>query len=302
MIKAQKLLWVLLAALSFQVNAAESPWWFGNYDVRVISMNKDRGPEVGMVNRLSIRHKAGDDYAVIKQSDFHIVTVNGKKINEKDLDPQIKVLLQMSPAIAVNAEGDIVDFEDFDQLFSKVNEYFDKNSDDEKMKAFVKNFIASPEVKQMILSKSLEFWSYWLHPYYYKDLELNKDNHYEETQEFMGAEIREKVSVKKGLSQKQDGLQEVDVLRATVGDGFKRSILKAMGLVTNTMKDKAEKSIEFENAMKDASASRITRIWSRYEPNTYRPDEVILKVTNDIKAPGAKKTNRVIEKKYKFMW
>ena len=302
MIKAKKILWILLAALSFQVNAAESPWWFGNYDVRVISMNKDRGPEVGMVNRLSIRHKAGDDYAVIKQSDFHIVTVNGQKINEKDLDPQIKVLLQMSPAIAVNAEGDIVDFEDFDQIFSKVNEYFDKNSDDEKMKAFVKNFIASPEVKQMILTKSLEFWSYWLHPYYYKDLELNKDNHSEETQEFMGDQIREKVSVKKVSSQKQDGLEEVEVLRATVGDSFKRLIFKAAGLVINTMEDKAEKSTEFENAIKDASASRITRIWSRYEPGTYRPDEVTLKVINDIKAPGEKKVNRVIEKKYKFMW
>jgi hypothetical protein len=302
MIKAQKIVWVLLAVLSFQVNAAESLWWFGNYDLRVISMSKDRGPEVGMVNRLSIRHKVGDDYALIKQSDFHIITVNGQKVDEKDLDPQIKVLLQMSPAIAVNAEGEIVDFENFDQMLSKANEYFDKYSDDESMKAFAKKFIASPEVKQMILTKSLEFWSYWLHPYYYKDLELNKDNHSEETQEFMGDQIREKVSVKKVSSQKQDGLEEVEILRATVGDSFKRLIFKAAGLVINTMEDKAGKSIEFENAMKDASASRVTRIWSRYEPGTYRPDEVTLKVVNDIKAPGEKKANRVIEKKYKFMW
>lgn len=285
---------VVLASFGFvPVMAADSPWWMQDSEVDVASYVKDKKGNVTTGGfTLKITLVKGKDYAIIQTINPFVHEINGQLIAEKDLPLEVNALLKLTPAIAVNSVGEVLEIQNTDKLISAIVNLVE----DADLKLKLSKFYKLPMVKQLIDQKAQEYWTLWSMSYQFKDLPIGEFGPTQETLESIGAPFTESVLIKHSESTKYSGLRELKISRATIGDSFSRALEKIITKSNLLPNSKGESQGKLE-------ASRATTNWLSFNPDTGKPDQIKLKVITSITSKDAKKKQTAIEeKRFKFFW
>jgi len=284
---------VLASFVVMPVMAADSPWWMHDSEVDVASYVKDKKGNVTTGGfTLKVTLVKGKDYAIIQTLNPFVHEINGQRISEQDIPLEVNALLKLTPAIAVNSVGEVLEVQNTDKLISATVNLVE----DADLRMKLSSFYKLPMVKQLIDQKAQEYWSLWSMSYQFKDLPIGEFGPNQETLESIGAPFTESVLIKLSESTKYSGLRELKISRATIGDSFSRALEKIVMKSNLLPNSKGESQGKLE-------ASRATTNWLSFYPDSGRPDQIKLNVITSITSKDTKaKQTAIEEKRFKFFW
>ena len=219
---------------------------------------------------------------VVSFSDFEFQELDGKKVNNGDISPQVRALSALIPAFEIDkASGEIVGMIGFETMLAEVSDAINSPAEKEKMTAF----LTSPMVSGVLAAKSQELWNAMVATWVGLDIaegEVLKGN----------VDIPAgQIAIPTMMTYRNEGIVTSDPL--TISMRLKTSqqgpeFETALGQMIGQMARQAGRSEEEIARMNLKGSKKTGEVSSVLSPNTLRPSRVEIYEISEVFMDGKK--------------